>query len=118
MVVTEEQAALYEKSKGQVVPIGGWATFDDVTSQAAARQDLALPNRYKPDVKYVIEFEVVKPLEANIGFIGKQTESSGQLYRGGSTQAEFSWDKLPPNAKRQDYLKPTGEPKPLKALGK
>lgn len=111
MVVTEEQYQSYRLT-GQS-PIGGWATFDDVASQAAARQDLALLSKFKPDVKYVIEYEVVKPLAADIGFVGKQTEQAGQSLRGGGTQAEFSWKG---GVNRTDYLKMVGTPKLLPAL--
>jgi filamentous hemagglutinin len=111
MVVTEAQFKTYEKTG--VLPMGGWATFDDVASQAAARQDLALLSQFKSDVKYVIEYEVIKPLKAEIGFVGKQTEPSGQLLRGGGTQAAFEWT---PDMKRADYLKLVGVPKPLPNL--
>ncbi|WP_146187760.1 hemagglutinin repeat-containing protein [Limnohabitans sp. T6-5] len=117
-MVVSEADLMEARAKNLGLPMGSWASFDDVASQAAARQDLALPQRYKSDVKYVIEYEVVKPLDANIGFIGKQNEPSGQLYRGGATQTEFLWSTLPPGARRQDYLKPVGEPKPLSVLTK
>jgi filamentous hemagglutinin len=117
MVVSEADLIKAQRQNSDL-PMGTWATFDDVASQSGARQELALPQRYKSDVKYVIEYEVVKPLEANIGFVGKQNEPSGQLYRGGATQTEFLWATLPSDARRRDYLKPIGEPKPLPTLTK
>ncbi|WP_394792401.1 hemagglutinin repeat-containing protein [Rhodoferax sp.] len=113
MVMTEAQFKTYEKTG--VLPMGGWATFDDVASQTAARQNLALLSQFKSDVKYVIEYEVIKPLKAEIGFVGKQTESSGQLLRGGATQAAF---ERTAEMTRTDYLKLTGRPKPLPFLSK
>lgn len=113
MVVTEDQVRIYERSG--VLPMGGWATFDDVASQAAARQDLALLVKFKTDVKYVIEYEVVKPLKADIGFVGKQTEPAGQTLLGGATQAALDWKA---DMKRTDYLKLVGIPKPLPVLQK
>ena len=115
MVVSE--AELIDARIAGRLPIGGWATFDDVTSQAAARQNLALLGQFKSDVKYVIEYVVVKPIEANIGFVGKQTEASGQLLRGGFTQAEFNWAAIPAGANRSQYLQVTGVPKLLPSLG-
>ncbi|WP_332777567.1 hemagglutinin repeat-containing protein, partial [Polaromonas sp.] len=114
MVVTEADYAKY-KNDPTIPPIGGWATFDDVASQVAARQDMALLKQFKPDVKYVIEYEVVKPIAADIGFVGKQTEPSGQLLRGGGTQAAFDWKD---GMNRSDYLRMVGVPKQLPALSK
>jgi filamentous hemagglutinin len=105
MVITEAQYKAY-RATGQV-PIGGWATFDDVASQAAARQDLALLNQFKKDVNYVIEYEIAKPLVADIGFVGKQTEPAGQLLRGGATQVAFDWSG---GVNRSEYLKIIGAP--------
>ena len=36
---------------------GGWATYDDVASQAYARNQLAITQNMKPNVGYVIEVE-------------------------------------------------------------
>lgn len=115
MVLSEAQYQEYAASHFTKPPIGGWATFDNVASQATAKQDLALLNKFKPDTKYVIELEVVKPITANIGFVGKLTEPTGQLLQGGRTQAAFDWSGI---ANRSEYLKPTGAPKPLPVLPK
>src|SRR5450830_2152116 len=115
MVLSEAQYQKYADSNFTTPPLGGWATFDSVVSQATAKQDLALLNKFKPDTKYVMELEVVKPITANIGFVGKLTEPTGQLLQGGRTQAAFDWSGI---ANRSEYLKPTGAPKPLPVLPK
>jgi filamentous hemagglutinin len=115
MVISEAQYQAF-KLDATKPPIGGWATFDNVVSQATARQDLALLNKFKPDTKYVIELEVVKPIPADIGFVGKLTEPTGQLLQGGSTQAAFDWTALGNPKNRAEYLRPTGVVKSLPAL--
>lgn len=117
MVITEGQYLDYMKPAlpGQNVklPIGNWATFDDVAAQVQARQNLAITSGFKSDVKYVIEYEVVKPVDANIGFVGAQTTSTGGTLRGGGTQMEFDWSKV---GNRADYLRIVGQPKALPVL--
>lgn len=76
------------------------------------RQSAAITNQFKPAASgpfYVVEFEIQKPLNANIGFAGKQKDIATEL-RGGATKAEFLF---PPNENRIDYLKPISIPKKL-----
>ena len=113
MVVTEKEYKEFILT-GKL-PIGGWATFDDVTSQAGARQNLALLNNFKEDVKYVINYEVVKPITADIGFVGRQNEVAGGVLSGGGTQAAFNWSS---GMNRSDYLRIIGSPTPLPVLPK
>ncbi len=107
MVLSEAQYQKYVDSNFTTPPLGGWATFDSVASQATAKQDLALLNKFKPDTKYVMELEVVKPITANIGYVGKLSEPTGQLLQGGRTQAAFDWSGI---TNRSEYLKPIGKP--------
>lgn len=116
MVVTKAQAQAYTGSQGKQVPIGGWATFDDVITQTQARQQLAITNDFKKDVSYVIEYEVVKPIGGNIGFVGHQTNVHGGLQRGGGTQIQFDWSSIPNGASRSDYLRPIDAPKVIPQL--
>ncbi|MBP0597387.1 hemagglutinin repeat-containing protein [Herbaspirillum sp. LeCh32-8] len=113
MVLSEVQYKEYEETKR--LPIGGWATFDNVASQATAKQDLALLNKFKPDTKYVMELEVVKPITADIGYVGKMTEPTGQLLQGGRTQAAFDWSGI---TNRSEYLKLVAKPVLLPVLSK
>ncbi|WP_432239980.1 hemagglutinin repeat-containing protein [Herbaspirillum robiniae] len=112
MVITEEAYQKFKLDPSRS-PIGGWATFDSVESQLAARQDLALLSKYKPDTKYIIELEVIKPIDANIGYVGEQIEKNGTLLRGGKTQAQFNWNAVGNPKDRTEYLKIIGEPQKL-----
>jgi filamentous hemagglutinin family protein len=99
------------------VRLGGWATFDNVSSTAIdLRQKAAVTGEFKPSANgpfFAVELEVQKPLESNIGFAGAQINKEklpdGTLInletvlRGGATQAEF----LIPATERIQYLKPT-----------
>lgn len=105
------------------VRLGGWATFDDAASTANdSRQRAAVTGEFKPSTSgpfYVVELEVERPLESNIGFAGPQINKEklpdgslsnlGTLLRGGATQAEF----LMPASERIKYLKPVSMPKLL-----
>lgn len=95
------------------VKLGGWATFDDVKSVAVdMRQNAAITNQFKPTSNgpfHVVELEVQKTLNANIGFAGPQQDLVTNL-RGGATQAEFL---ISSTEKRTDYLKPVSMPKKL-----
>ncbi|MDO9053145.1 MAG: DUF637 domain-containing protein [Gallionella sp.] len=64
---------------------GGWATFDNVTSQAYARNQLAITPGFKQDVGYVIEIEITKPIQAQVGLVGSQGGAAG----GGGNQLNF-----------------------------
>jgi hypothetical protein len=59
---------------------------------------------------YVEELEVKKPLNANLGFAGQQS-NTGTVLRGGATQVEFL---IPSTDAKMDYLKPISIPKKLK----
>jgi filamentous hemagglutinin len=117
MIVDESNAANITKAmqSGDFsnLPLGGWATFDDVKSvPIEMRQKAAITSQFKPQSSgpfYVVDLEIQKPLNANIGFAGSQRDVATNL-RGGSTQAEFL---IPSNEKRGNYLKPISLPKKL-----
>jgi len=56
---------------------GGWATLDNVPNQAYARNQLAITREMKSDVGYVIEVEVARPVNAQIGVVGTQGSAAG-----------------------------------------
>jgi filamentous hemagglutinin len=93
--------------------LGGWGTFDDIkTFSADMRQRAAITNQFKPVSSgpfYVVEVEVQKRLDANLGFAGQQQDIATSL-RGGVTQVEFL---IPSINKRGDYIKPVSTPKKL-----
>lgn len=93
--------------------LGGWGTFDDIkTFSADMRQRAAITNQFKPASSgpfYVVEVEVQKRLDANLGFAGQQQDIATSL-RGGVTQVEFL---IPSINKRGDYIKPVSTPKKL-----
>jgi len=64
---------------------GGWATFDNVPNQAYARNQLAITNEFKQNVGYVIEVEITKPIQAQVGVVGSQGGTAG----GGGNQLNF-----------------------------
>lgn len=68
---------------------GGWATFDNVSSQAYARNELAITEGMKSGDLYVIQVEVIQPINAQIGIVGAQEGAAG-----GGNQLHFN---LPPN---------------------
>lgn len=102
---------------GDPYNLGGWATFDDIKSTATdMRQRLAISDKFQSKTPadgpfYVIELEIKKPVQTNIGFVGAQTNENGTWLRGGGTQAEFY--SLLTQAQRQEYLQVVGKPKPL-----
>lgn len=123
---TAEQIEVIIKKGGNdfsKVRLGGWATFDDVKSTSVdMRQRAAITGEFKPASDgpfFVVELEVQKTLESNIGFAGAQVNKEkiasdaisnlNTLLRGGATQAEF----LIPAAERIQYLKPVSVPKVL-----
>ena len=76
MVVTEaDYNAII--AKGDTSKLGGWATYDNVTSQAYARNQLAITQGMKDNVGYVIEVEVTRPVYAQVGVVGSQGGASG-----------------------------------------
>jgi hypothetical protein len=56
---------------------GGWATFDDVPSQAYARDQLAITPSMKGDVGYVVELKIKQPINAQVGVVGAQDGAAG-----------------------------------------
>jgi hypothetical protein len=77
--------AAYDAIKdGNLNFVGNWATFDNIPSQAFARNNLAITNEFKKDVGYVVELEIVKPVNAQIGVVGSQGAAPG-----GANQLNF-----------------------------
>lgn len=64
---------------------GGWATFDNVPSQAYARNQLAITPDFKQNVGYVVEVEITRPIQAQVGIVGSQGGAAG----GGGNQLNF-----------------------------
>jgi hypothetical protein len=64
---------------------GGWATLDDVSNQAYARNNLAITSGMKKDASYVIQVEVTQPINAQIGIVGPQDGAVG-----GGNQLHFN----------------------------
>ena len=60
---------------------------------------------------FVVEMEITQPIKSNIGFVGKQTDTTGGLLRGGGTQVQF--DETITGMNRNSFIKPTTLPKPL-----
>jgi filamentous hemagglutinin len=57
---------------------GGWATFDDVPNVAYARNQLAITFDMKPSTDlYVVEVQINKPINAQVGVVGAQGTASG-----------------------------------------
>lgn len=56
---------------------GGWATFDEVPSQAYARNQLAITSEIKANVGYVVEVKVTQPINAQVGVVGVQPGAVG-----------------------------------------
>jgi len=115
MIVDAKTAdAIAERRMDVVVP-GGWATFDDVKSVATdVRQRAAITSQFKPSTDgpfYVVEMEITQPVKSNVGFVGKQTETTGGSLRGGGTQVQF--DEAIKGKDRQTFLKPVSVPKLL-----
>lgn len=100
---------------GRTFTPGGWATFDDVNLVAAdMRQKAAITGQFKKPTDepfYVIQMEITQPVTSNIGFVGKQTETTGGLLRGGGTQVQF--DETIKGVDRNAVLKVVSQPKPL-----
>jgi len=76
MVVDERAYAAIEKGETDRA-FGGWATFDNVPSQAYARNQLAITTAMKDNVEYVIEVEIIKPINALVGVVGPQGSANG-----------------------------------------
>lgn len=79
------------------------------------RQQAAITSQFKRPSDgpfYVVEMEITKPVTSNVGFVGKQTETTGGLLRGGGTQVQF--DETIRGIDRNGFLKPVSQPKLLK----
>jgi hypothetical protein len=74
MVVAADDFAKIKAGEGR---FGGWATFDDVPNQAYARNNLAITPEFKRNVGYVIEVEIARPIQAQIGVVGRQGAAPG-----------------------------------------
>ena len=115
MIVDAKTAEAMRRGHVNDVVPGGWATFDDVKSVATdMRQQAAITNQFKPSSDgpfYVVEMEITQPVKSNIGFVGKQTETTGRLLRGGGTQVQF--DEAIRGKDRLNFLKPVSAPQPL-----
>ena len=102
-------------TRGDAISPGGWATFDNLSSTAIdMRQRSAIANQFKPSTDgpfYVVEIEITRPVNSNIGFVGNQTEKSGSMLRGGGTQVQF--DEAIKGKDRNDFLKVISEPRVL-----
>lgn len=70
--------------------LGGWATFEDVTTRRIARERLAISDRYKKNVDVVVEIELREPLPARVGIVGPQRMRDGTQLPGGGNQVWFS----------------------------
>ena len=74
-------------NRGEMNFVGNWASFDNIPNQAFARNNLAITNEFKKDVGYVVELEIIKPLNAQIGVVGKQGGAGG-----GANQMNFLFE--------------------------
>ena len=88
MVVDETTYLNYLRSNKTEIQLGGWATLDNVPSQAYVRNQLAITPDMKSNVGYVVELEVTRPIPAQIGVVGPQGGSSG-----GGNQLHFILDR-------------------------
>jgi filamentous hemagglutinin len=103
-------------SRGDAITPGGWATFDTVSLQATdMRQRAAITNQFKPSSDgpfFVVEMEIIRPVNSIIGFVGKQADTTGSVLRGGGTQIQF--DETIKGKDRNTFLKVTSEPEALR----
>jgi len=77
-MVVDETTYLNYVNRGETKMLfGGWATFDNVPNQAYARNQLAISSDMKPNAGYVIEVEITKPINAQVGVVGAQGSASG-----------------------------------------
>jgi hypothetical protein len=85
MVVSKD--AYDQLGAGNMNFVGNWASFDNVPNQAFARNNLAITKGFKEDVGYVVELEITKPVNAQIGVVGSQGAATG-----GANQLNFLFD--------------------------
>ena len=76
MVVDADTYALFRTSSPEA-RFGGWATYDNVSSQAYARNQLAITQNMKSNVGYVIRVEITRPVSAQVGVAGAQSGAAG-----------------------------------------
>lgn len=83
-----DKKAYDELIYGNMNDVGQWATFDQVPTQAFARNNLALTPSMKADVSYVVELRVTKPVNAQVGIVGAQAGATG-----GASQLNFMFPR-------------------------
>jgi filamentous hemagglutinin len=92
---------------------GGFATFSNISSQAFARDTLAITQEFKKDVSFVQRFEVIQTFDARIGPIGPQIDQvTGGLLEGSKSVLQLDL-QLPWN-QRIRFIRPVGTPVPIK----
>ena len=92
---------------------GGFGTFSSIPDQGFARSVLAITEQFKRDVSFSQRYEVAKKFNALEGPIGPQIDQvSGRLLRG--SQSIWQLDLQLPWNQRTQYLRPIGDPIPLK----
>lgn len=79
-----DKAAYEALQRGEMDYAGNWATLENVPTQAFARNELAIIKGFKDDVGYVVELEITKPLNVQIGIVGPQSGAAG-----GANQINF-----------------------------
>jgi filamentous hemagglutinin len=102
MVVDETTYLNYVNGGRSDIRFGGWGTFDNVPNQAYARNQLALTTGMKENVGYVIEVEITKPINAQVGVVGPQGSAAG-----GGNQLHF----IVPPRDRASVFRVVGERK-------
>lgn len=80
---------------------GGFGTFDDIVNVAEVREDLAVLQKWKPDVSRVNTYRVTEILPVHVGPIGPQVDPDAcELLPGRYSQFEM----LVPREDRMHYL--------------
>lgn len=83
-MVVDKTAYEAIKNEGNMNFVGNWASFDNIPNQTFARNNLAITPAFKTDVGYVVELEIVKPINAQVGVVGAQGSATG-----GANQLNF-----------------------------
>ena len=83
-----DRAAYDQIGAGNMNFVGNWASFDNIPNQVFARNNLAITNEFKKDVGYLVELEIVKPINAQIGVVGSQGTATG-----GANQLNFLFEQ-------------------------
>ena len=96
------------------------AAKTDIPSVEFVRENLAVKHFFKPDISYVQEYEVIKPITVVKGPIGPQLDLDlERVLKGGENQIEFKFpDSVGADGKkifadRMEWLKPIGPPIPI-----